>query len=325
MNIKIRDVMNKSNHTTVLMPKIFDNVKCDFGDFKMEFNYLDNEFEVIITSMSLTNDNIQEIYWTFYSYMNVLLGYFPIIEENSFMSRKAIDNLADQYKTKECYVRESEQYIKSIDEETFKKSFIEFSKINKKAGFTISMYNVSMMDSVHYPELAVIYLLQSLDGLYEEVFSSKSNNQKIRNQKLKYIKGILNNINLENISKEEYENIKNYMEKISDITYIDKLRFLIDIPRFNVFDYEKNLPQSNKYSYENLLNKFVNTRNKFSHSKKKNDTLNGTESAVYILKLIMLYRLLLFEKIGVSHLINEEEFKKNLEGWNDYIIDVLKK
>ena len=34
---------------------------------------------------------------------------------------------------------------------------------------------------------------------------------------------------------------------------------------------------------------------------------------------------LLFEKIGVSHLINEEEFKKNLEGWNDYIIDVLKK
>ena len=140
-----------------------------------------------------------------------------------------------------------------------------------------------MMDSVHYPELAIIYLLQSLDGLYEEVFSSKSNNQKIKNQKLKYIKSILNNINLENISKEEYENIKKYMERISDITYIDKLRFLIDIPRFNVFDYEKNLPQSNKYSYENLLNKFVNTRNKFSHSKKKNDTLNGTESAVYIL------------------------------------------
>lgn len=325
MDIKLQNKINKSNHSTVFMPKIFENIKCDFGDFKMLFNYTNDMFEVFITSATLTNDDIQEIYWNFYSYLNILLGYFPIIEENSFMSKEKLDNIADQYKTKECYVRASEQYIKAIDESTFKKSFNEFRKIYQKASFTISMFNVSMMDSTHYPEIAVIYLLQSLDGLYEEIFSNKTNNQKIRKQKLYYIKDILNDLNIENISTEEYESIKGYMGKIGDITYIDKLRFLINLTKFDIFEYEKKLPIKDKNSFENLLNKFVHTRNKFSHSIKKNDTLSGTEAAVYIFKLIMLYRLLLFEKIGISHLINADDFKENLKEWNKYIAETLKK
>ena len=325
MNIKVKNKINKSNHSTVVMPKIFENIKCDFGDFKMIFNYTNDIFEVLITSTILTNDHIQEIYWNFYSYLNVLLGYFPIIEENSFMFKETLNNIADQYKTKECYVRASEQYIKIIDELTFKKSFNEFRKIYQKASFTISMFNISMMDSTHYPEIAVIYLLQSLDGLYEEIFSNKTNKQKIKNQKLYYIKDILDGSDIENISTEEYENIKGYMGKIGDITYIDKLRFLINLTKFDVFEYEKKLPIKDKNSFENLLNKFVHTRNKFSHSIQKNDTLTGTESAVYIFKLIMLYRLLLLEKIGISHLINEDDFKENLKELNKYIVDTLKK
>lgn len=323
MTVKMQDKAYKDAHGIVIMPKIFENIKCSFDKFEMEFSYSNNLFEVNITSDILTKSDIENIYWDFYSYLNIILGYFPKIEEISCMSKSEIENIADQFKTKNCYVRASEQYIKSINEEQFKNSFIEFRRIKEKIEFTLSMFNVSMMDSIHYPEMAVIFLLQSLDGLYDELFKSKANNKKIRKQKLEYIKNVLNSVDIENINENDYGYIKGYMEKISDINFIDKLRFFISTTKFDVFHYEKHLSDEENNSFEKLLNKFVNTRNKFSHSIKKKDVLSGKESAVYFFKLIILYRLLLFEKIGISDLINEDEFLKNLKDWDDYINEKL--
>lgn len=325
MGIKMQNKIKKRNGSVVIMPKIFENCIYDFGDFKISIEYVNNELELGITSDTLDMEEVKEIYWDFYSYLNILLGYYPVISENTFMSKAELENIADQFRTKECYIRASEQYIKSMDIETFKKSFIAFRKVNKKASFQLSMFNVSMMESVHYPEIAVINLLQSLDGLYEELFSNKSNNSKIRKQKLNYVKNTLNSIDIENINDNEYENIKGYMQKISDITFIDKLRLMTTLTKYDVFKYEKELNECEKYSFEKIMNKFVNTRNKFSHSINKKDVLSGTESAVYIFKIIMLYRLLIFEKIGISSLIDEEEFLNNLKEWDTYISSTLKK
>lgn len=318
-------IKKKENNSVVIMPKIFENIKCELDDYEIYFEYLNNEFEINITTNKHTEEETKEMYWDFYSYINVLLGYFPIITENSFMSNKEIENMADQFKTKECYIRASEQYIESMSAEDFKKSFTEFRKIIKKGSFPLSMFNVSMMASIHYPEIAIINLLQSLDGLYEELFSNKSNNKKIRNQKLIYIKDKLNKLDIENINEDEYENIKGQMQKIADITFIDKLRFFITYTQYDIFKYEKKLDEKEKYSFEKIISKFVNTRNKFSHSISKKDTLSGTESAVYIFKVIMLYRLILLEKIGLSHLIDEIKFIDNLKEWDNYISNTLKK
>lgn len=318
-------IKKKENNTVVIMPRIFENIKCELDDYNISFEYLNNEFEINITTNKHTEEEVKEMYWNFYSYINILLGYFPIIAENSFMSNKEIENMAEQFKTKECYIRASEQYIESMNEADFKKSFTEFRKMIKKASFPLSMFNVSMMASIHYPEIAVINILQSLDGIYEELFSNKSNNKKIRNQKLFYIKDKLNKLDIENINDNDYENIKGQMQKIADITFIDKLRFLIIYTRYDVFKYEKELNETEKYSFEKIVSKFVNTRNKFSHSISKKDTLSGVESAVYIFKIIMLYRLILIEKMGLSHLIDENKFLDNLKEWDNYISDTLKK
>lgn len=80
---------------------------------------------------------------------------------------------------------------------------------------------------------------------------------------------------------------------------------------------------SNEYYFESLLSKLVNTRNKFSHIVNKNNVLNGKAAAVYIFKLIILYRLLVFEKIGIIELINETKFYENLDEWDNYIFKTL--
>ena len=49
-----------------------------------------------------------------------------------------------------------------MSEDNFKNSFKKFLIINKKAKFPISMFNVAMMRSMHYPEISMINILQSL-------------------------------------------------------------------------------------------------------------------------------------------------------------------
>ena len=95
--------------------------------------------------------------------------------------------------------------------------------------------------------------------------------------------------------------------------------------KYDIFQYEKELEVDSKYNYFNLVSKFVNTRNQFSHSIKKNDILNGKESCVYMNKLIILYRLLVLEKINLTSILEEEIMLNNLTYWNDYVKNNLLK
>lgn len=324
MNVNISVKVSKVNGTIVFMPEIFNNISVEFDSYKFSFEY--NKLQLIVTLNSdvLSIKELQNVFWDFYSYLGIILGYFPNIISADFADEKCLAEIVEQYKTKECYIRDSEQYIKSMKSEDFKKSFKKFISINNKASFPISIFNIAMMKSMHYPEISMINILQSLDGLYEEIFSNKINNYKIKLQKLEYLKEILNDNTINNLDKNVYENIKNLTIKIDEINFKDKLRFLISYTKFNIFKYEKQLSKTDEYFIDNLLDKLVNTRNKFSHSIDKNNVLKGTASAVYIFKIIMLYRFLIFKEIDIIDLINEKEFYTNLEKWDNHIHTTLK-
>lgn len=323
MNVNISVKVSKVNGTIVFMPEIFNNISVEFDNYSFSFEY--NKLQLIVTLNSdvLSIKELENVFWDYYSYLGIILGYFPNIISADFADEEHLAEIVEQYKTKECHIRDSEQYIKLMKEEDFKNSFEKFISINKKASFPISMFNVAMMRSMHYPEISMINILQSLDGLYEEIFSNKTNNYKIKLQKLEYLKDMLNDNTINNLDKNDYEIIKNLTTKIDEINFKDKLRFLIDYTKFNVFQYEKQLSKSDEYYIDNLLDKLVNTRNKFSHSIDKNNVLKGTESAVYIFKIIMLYRLLIFKEINIIDLIDEKEFYTNLEDWDNYIHTTL--
>lgn len=323
MNVNISVKIKKINGTIVIMPEIFNNINVEFNNYNVSFEYTNLQFIVRLESNKLGINDLENIFWEFYSYLGIILGYFPDIINADFADEKHLAEIVEQYKTKDCYIRTSEHYIKCMSEDNFKNSFKKFLIINKKAKFPISMFNVAMMRSMHYPEISMINILQSLDGLYEQIYSSRLNSHKIRLQKLEYLKNLLNEKNISVLDDKEYEKIKNITLKIDEINFKDKLNFLVDYPKFNVFEYEKQLLKDNNYSFNNLLNKFVNTRNKFSHSIDKNNVLNGEESALYIFKMIMLYRLLIFAEIKIIDLIDEEEFYKNLHEWDKYIHTTL--
>lgn len=323
MNVNISVKVSKVNGTIVFMPEIFNNISVEFDNYSFSFEY--NKLQLIVTLNSdvLSIKELENVFWYYYSYLGIILGYFPNIISADFADEEHLAEIVEQYKTKDCYIRDNEQYIKLMKKEDFKDSFEKFISINKKASFPISMFNVAMMRSMHYPEISMINILQSLDGLYEEIFSNKTNNYKIKLQKLEYLKDMLNDNTINNLDKNDYEIIKNLTTKIDEINFKDKLRFLIDYTKFNVFQYEKQLSKSDEYYIDNLLDKLVNTRNKFSHSIDKNNVLKGTESAVYIFKIIMLYRLLIFKEINIIDLIDEKEFYTNLEDWDNYIHTTL--
>lgn len=324
MNIKMSVKMKKDSGNIVIMPNIFENVKADFDDYLMNFEYKNMIFIVNIETSKLENKELENIFWEFYSYLGFVLGYFPEIIETSFANEKYLANIVEQYKTKDSFIRASEQYIKSMSSEDFKKSFELYRTIYKKSNFVFAMFNVGMMKTNSYPEIAIINILQSLDGLFDVLFNSKSNKKSIKVEKMIFLKELLNDIDLKKTSDSEYENVKNYALKIAEISFIDKLRFYINNVRFGIFDYEKKLNKDDQYYIDSLLNKLVNTRNKFSHSVEKKEVLNGLESAVLVFKVVMLYRLLIFEKIGITNLIDKEEFNKNLIEWNTYIYETLK-
>lgn len=321
MEIKLVTVVKKNNGNNIIMPEIFKNVSCAFDNFEIKFEYKNQQFIIKINSDELNEQELKNIFWAFYSYLEIILGYFPKILEASFMDKNQLENIVEQYKTKENFIRMSEQYIQEIDNQTFINSFKEYRKIYKSANFPITIFNIAKMKSNPYPEITMVNALQSFDGLFEVLFKECKND--VIDLKINRIKDYLNTIDITNIPASDYEKLKDYMTKVSDLYFIDKLRFYIQYTRLKVFKYEEDLDDNNKYYIDSLLSKFVNTRNKFSHSVTKKDALNGKESSLFMFKIAMLYRLLILKKIGIDTLIEEDNFTDNLNKWNEYIYQEL--
>jgi hypothetical protein len=320
--INLSTKIQKVNGNIVFMPNVFENKKHDFGNYIISFDQTATELNIVIECKEEVDIEIKKVFWNLYDYLGIILGYFPKILNATFINEKQLFDIVEQYKTKECFIRCSEQFIKNLSQEQFIQSFKKFITINEKAKFQLSMFNIAMMKNNSYPELALVNTLQALDGLFDTIFVNKSDKKQIVKSKIAYISNKVNS-NKE-LDEKNIEYIVKYMQNVGIITFIDKLVYFSDYTKYNVFEFEKSLEETNKYQFHNLLSMFVNTRNKISHSVEKNKVLNGTESSIYIFKIIILYRLLIFEKIGLIDLINEEDFIKKLKEWDDYIQETLK-
>ena len=80
--------------------------------------------------------------------------------------------------------------------------------------------------------------------------------------------------------------------------------------------------------YDRFLSAIVNSRVRIMHIKReqKGVFLNGTESVLYILKLSLLYRRILFEVLGIAETHYKESLIKSvsrLDTWNDVLKNFL--
>ena len=63
MNIKMSVKMKKDSGNIVIMPNIFENVKADFDDYLMNFEYKNMIFIVNLSTSKLENKELENIFW----------------------------------------------------------------------------------------------------------------------------------------------------------------------------------------------------------------------------------------------------------------------
>jgi hypothetical protein len=107
------------------------------------------------------------------------------------------------------------------------------------------------------------------------------------------------------------------------IQYRRKLKKMFGYDNFLVFKEEKKGKNKPFITYDLLINKCVNSRNKFSHVIDNEDYLFETENIVYIHKFILIFRLLILEEIGLKKYINTQLLNLHINLINDYIKSVL--
>lgn len=335
--LKLKNKDYNAEHYVVFMPKLFNYESVNFEKFKIIFNYkFDNFFGIEFESKELSKEELSKIALIFYSYLKILIGYYPKIIECSFMN---LEDFPEKYKTKSSYIRDDGQYIYSVDYNKFFKSFDNFINLYDRCLQQLSIFDCSIMVCSHYSDISIVNILQALDGIFDNLsFTSSVREIVDEDTKEKLIKSVVNFKNISSIieteekykklSKEEKNNKINKLKsnfndnliRVNKLNFKDKLDFLFNSTIVDVFEFEKELLLDNKYYYNNLLKLFKNTRNMISHSSsEESDILNGKESIGYIYKLLLVFRLLIFKEIGLEEKIDIKKLNQDIKSMNEYL------
>lgn len=293
-----------------------------------------NKYEVIISSSSIKNtEELFSYFADYFELINLIIGYFPTITKITYkLNSKAyiVENeVVNKYVTADEYRKRDLGFLNNLNNETFKNSYIKYRDFSKRALLQLSMYFMSTMKKKSYIEINVVNILQTLDGLYDKltIFENKIEDysKEMNDEIVDYIKTLdfkyINN---------KYNNDTNINDKITTmisrmnyISYRKKLKNMFRYGNYVIFKEERKSNNSPFIKYDTLIEKCVNSRNKFSHVDEKENYLFEDENVVYIHKLILIFRLMVLEEIGLDKEINMSYLNGHLMLVNDYIKRIL--
>lgn len=324
-NIEVNIAMR--NRDNVIMFKIFEGIETDINNCTIIFKYEREDFLVKLNSNNFSEKELECLFWNFYNYLGFILGYFPDIKYATFANEKMLAQILERYKTNVNYIRGDFHFITKISEEDFKKSFSSFMNFYKQAELQIAMYNISMMKSNCYPEIAIVNLLQSFDGIFDKLKITKNRNIIVKSKsKLEKIRKKIKKIDIMRIIKNKSQSDiikKNLLDSTIRINYLNYdtiLKILFNyVDKFsNIFKVEKNIKDKNK-TFDKFIIKCKHTRNKLSHVSNQNNCFNGEEASLYMYKLIVVFRILILDEIGLLKCINKKLLKAYIDNIDLYL------
>lgn len=319
------------------MYKCFEKLNCKIEEIKYSITYSTLLMNVIIQTEN-KSINVEKEFWKLYDYIGFVLGYYPKIDSATLTEENCnrkinLDNIAEKYKTSNGFILQEAQFIYQIDNDKFKETYNKFKQLREKINFQISVYNVSMMQNNNYPEIRTTNILQALDGLYDNLEITKDSRIIVKDiTKIKSLKDKIKNIDLNifEFDVEEHEIVKKYINdsicRLELINYDTKLKNLFGYlnERFKIFELEKKQTNVEK-DYDKFILKCKHTRNQFSHSKKMpGPVFDGKESALYIFKIVLAFRLLIINEIGLGESIDVEDLNKYVELIDNRIVEEIK-
>ena len=317
----LKGIKNKNNGKLVLLPNIFDNIETTIENVKYTIKDDSDNLKIILESENKDNKEVDEVFWKLYAYINIVIGYYPELLSGLQFD---VTCLAEKYKTEEKHIYNDVCFIGKITSKKFKESYEKFLKKYCEISFQMDYYSIATSKIGDcYCQIAIVNILQCLDGIYDCLEITKKKRCYLTKKQAEKIHKKVKNIGLSNIthSKIKQNKIKTRLEedinRVNEENYHTMLTNLFNYieDKYKVFHFESN------EDFEKFIIKCKRTRNKFSHASKEikdKAIFDGKESAFYLYKLMLVFRLLIIDEIGLGKLVSKELLKKlitNIDLW----------
>lgn len=184
------------------------------------------------------------------------------------------------------------------------------------------------MESNQYTELNVVSILQIFDGIFDKLSQFED--------KLICYPEELNEQIVDNINKIDFSDLcqkykvdidinKRIIDRIESMyysSYDKKLRTIFKINNNLIFDKEIN-KNKNHLSFNDLIEKCKNSRNKISHADDKDIYLKELENTVYLYKFVLTFRMLIFNEVSLYRYVDNIKLSKHINNLDSYIEEHL--
>ncbi len=298
----------------------FKNLDVEIQNINYKITYTIDSIIVELESKEMNNNQLDDEFFKLYKFMNILIGYYPTIVSGTEFD---VSDLAEQYFSSEKHMLSQDCFVKNLDNEIFKTSYKRFRVLEAKNSFVIDYYGFATSRiNNYYSEIAIVNILQCLDGMYDNLEITKSNKFILSSpQRIEIFKERIKKVCIRDIVDNKHQ-LQKLNQKLEEITcrleYVNfdyKLKYLFNYidNKYAIFQLEKHQNDKTK-NFDAFIKKCKHTRNKFSHSSNIKNCLNGMESAFYLYKIILTFRLLIIDEVGLDSYV-----EKN---YLDYVIEI---
>ena len=120
---------------------------------------------------------------------------------------------------------------------------------------------------------------------------------------------------------DSFELIKNNVELVYDVYKEEYIKdSFIVVAATNNKEINKN---ENHLSFNDLIEKCKNSRNKISHADDKNIYLKELENTVYLYKFVLTFRMLIFNEVSLYRYVDNIKLSRHINNLDSYIEEHL--
>lgn len=312
----------------------FENVSINLDNISIKYLSTKTKQKIIISSKQISNTEILFSYFISYlELISLIIGYFPNIIKKTYKFDKKtyiIENeIVSKYISAEKYKKRDLFIFKDINNEQFRESYIKYRLFSEKSTLPLSVYFFVMMKKPSYVDVDIVNILQALDGLYDKLNFFENEIEDYPKEMNDEIKDLIKVVDFSVINK-KYKNdvdinekINNCIERMNYFSYRKKLKNMFKYDNYIIFQEEKKKDNIPFIYYDLLVAKCCNSRNRLSHVDERENCLSAVESVAYIYKIILIFRLLVLEEIGLKNQIDNKLLNQHINLINTFIKEKL--
>ena len=259
---------------------------------------------------------------------NIIYGYFlkrcQVIYYNDDEKIIVENNIVDKYISSKNYIKNDLYFLNSINVDEFENIYSKYIDLRKKAQLQFDLYFISTMESNQYTELNVVLILQVFDGIFDKLLQFSDKLVCYPEELNIQIVDCINQIDFSDLChkyKVDIDINKRIIDRIENMhysSYDKKLRTIFKINNKLIFEKEINKAK-NHLSFNNLIEKCKNSRNKISHADDKAVYLKELENTVYLHKFVLTFRMLIFNEIFLYKYVDNIKLSRCINNFDSYI------